>query len=78
MQVGDLVKMRPLKQNPIKTEVGWIGQDDFWKGTVGIITRRCSESDEALFVMMTHDPAKKSLETIVVREEDVEVLREGG
>ena len=78
MQVGDLVKMRPWKQNPRKSEGVWLDQNDFWKGTVGIITQRCSEPDEALFVMMTHDPARKSLETIVVMEDDVEVLNECG
>jgi len=55
-----------------------VGQHDYWKGTVGIITQQYPEPDDALFIMMTHDPAKKSLETIVVREEDVEVIREGG
>ena len=74
MKVGDLVRMIPKKQHP-----SWQGHaagPDPWQGEFGIITSQYPSPDEALFIMMTHDPSKRSLQEIVVQEEDVEVLSE--
>ena len=86
MQVGDIVRMLPRRYPKLKNGImpsssdrrGWENLTDKWKGTLGIITEQYSKSDEALFIMMTHDPAKKSIETIIVQEHDVEVIRECG
>jgi hypothetical protein len=78
MQVGDLVRMIPKKQHPSWQNGSWKGYDDPWKGEVGIITAQYPSPDEELFMMMTHDPGNRSIQTVVVQKDDVEVLREGG
>tara|TARA_R110000824_G_scaffold347890_1_gene534646 strand:+ start:298 stop:534 length:237 start_codon:yes stop_codon:yes gene_type:complete len=76
MKIGDLVRMIPKAHHPLWQGGSWKGYDDPWKGEVGIITSQYPEPDEELFIMMTHDPSQRSIQTVVVQKEDVEVLNE--
>tara|TARA_B100000073_G_scaffold249948_1_gene210168 strand:- start:6 stop:242 length:237 start_codon:yes stop_codon:yes gene_type:complete len=76
MKIGDLVRMVPKKNHPLWQSGSWQGQLDPWRGEVGIITAQYPEPDDELFVMMTHDPGRRSTETIVIQEHDVEVISE--
>lgn len=77
MKIGDLVRMIPKKQHPMWQDTEERCQSDPWKGEVGIITSRYPSPDEELFIMMTHDPGNRSMQTIVVQKDDVEVIGEG-
>ena len=76
MKIGDVVRMIPKKHHPLWKNGKWQGQLDPWKGTVGIIISEYPPPDDGMFVMMTHDPSKKSVETIVINDYDVEVINE--
>ena len=76
MKIGDLVRMIPKRQHPFWQNGKWKGQLDPWEGEVGIITAQYPDPDDVLFIMLTHDPSNRSTQTIVVQEEDVEVISE--